>query len=132
MYKEGGRWAIKSAVGLGINLALLTVWVDHAGIPAEIAIWINWALLSVYGYVLAGQWVFEDTKSITGVREHARQWLGQQLIQGGGKVINFAVYYAILGVVDYRLAWVIGAAAGFAVSFGGNREWWTNSQPAAE
>lgn len=126
--REFVRWAAKSGVGLGINLILLTVWVDGLGIPPQVAIFINWALLSVYGYLVTRHWVFEDTKRIQGVRGHVRQFLGMQGILASGKVVNYLVFIVILEFgVDYRLSWVLGAVVGLAVSFGGNRAWWTRS-----
>lgn len=126
--REFVRWGIKSSVGLGINLALLTVWVDGVGIRPEFAIWINWALLSVYGYVVTQRWVFDETKSINGVRGHARQFLGMQGILGVGKAINYVVFVALIWVgLDYRVGWVLGAVVGLVVNFGGNRAWWTST-----
>lgn len=120
------RWGVKSGVGLGMNLVLLTVWVDRFQIPAEVAIFINWLLLSVYGYVVTHRWVFDETKSLSGIREHTRQWLGMQGILAGGKAVNYVVYVVLLQAIDYRLAWVLGAVVGLAVSFGGNRTWWVS------
>lgn len=126
--REFVRWGLKSGVGLGINLALLTVWVDGIGIPPQVAIFINWALLSVYGYVVTHRWVFAETKSLSGLRDHARQWLGMQGILAGGKAINYVVYVALIWVgLDYRVGWVLGAVVGLVVSFGGNRRWWARS-----
>lgn len=124
------RWGIKSGAGLGINLALLTVWADWVGIWPEVAVLINWLLLSLYGYLLSLYWVFEDVKALSGVRDHLTQWAGMQGILAGGKVVNYLVYVGLLQTtaVDYRIAWVIGAVGGLVVSFGGNWEWWTPSQ----
>lgn len=126
--REFVRWGLKSGVGLGVNLALLTVWVDGVGIRPELAIWINWALLSVYGYLVTKWWVFDDTVTIDGAREHVRQWLGMQGILAGGKLVNYVVYVALIWIgLDYRVGWVLGAVVGLAVSFGGNRRWWVRS-----
>lgn len=123
------RWAVKSAVGLGINLALLTVWVDGFGIWPEVAVLINWVLLSVYGYVVSRRWVFEETVALSGVWDHARQYLGMQGILATSKVVNYLVYVGLLRVTEfYQAAWVVGAAVGLLVSFGGNWEWWTPSE----
>lgn len=127
--REFLRWGIKSGIGLSINLALLTVWVDGVGIPPELAVFINWALLSVYGYVLTNRWVFEDTKPVVGARAHAKQWLGMQGILAGGKVVNYVAYVVLIHVgVEYRVSWVLGAVLGLAISFGGNRAWWRGPQ----
>lgn len=129
MLGEAVRWAVKSGIGLSINLALLTVWVEWAGIPPQVAIFINWALLSGYGYVVTRHWVFEDTVELDGLRDHVRQYLGMQGILAGGKVVNYLAFVALIAVgLDYRVSWVLGALLGLAISFGGNRKWWT-SQP---
>lgn len=126
--REGVRWAIKSGVGLGINLALLTVWVDGAGIPPQAAIFINWALLSIYGYLVTQKWVFDETKSIDSLRGHVWQFVGMQGILAGGKVVNYVVYVVLISAgIDYRISWVIGAVVSLAINFGGNRVWWTES-----
>lgn len=127
-FREALRWAIKSGVGLGINLALLTVWVDGVGIPPQVAIFINWALLSIYGYLVTQRWVFDETKSIHGLRGHVRQFVGMQGILAGGKVVNYVVYVVLISVgLDYRISWVVGAVVSLAINFGGNRVWWTRS-----
>lgn len=124
------RWIAKSGFGLTLNLALLTVWVDGAGIRPELAVFINWAILSVYGYLMARWWVFDDAISPDGVRGHLRQYVGMQGILAGGKLVNYVVYVALVWLhIDYRVAWVLGAGVGLLVSFGGNREWWTEPTP---
>lgn len=120
------RWAVKSGIGLGVNLALLTVWVDSLGVPPQVAIFFNGALLSVYGYLVTMWWVFNDTKQIGSVRGHVKQFLGMQGILAGGKIVNYLIYVALIWVgIDYRVSWVLGALVGLVVSFGGNRTWWT-------
>lgn len=120
------RWAVKSGIGLGVNLALLTVWVDSFGVPPQVAIFINGGLLSVYGYLVTMWWVFDDTKQIQSVRGHVKQFLGMQGILAGGKIVNYLIYVALIWAgIDYRVSWVLGALVGLVISFGGNRTWWT-------
>lgn len=129
--REFIRWCVKSGLGLAVNLALLTVWVDYLDIPPEIAIFINWLLLSVYGYLLARHWVFDETVELSGPLEHARQYVGMQGVMVSGKALNYLVYVALIWLgIDYRVSWVIGAVAGLLVNFGGNRWLWTDDQPA--
>lgn len=80
-----------------------------------------------YGYVVTHRWVFKETKSLSGVVDHLRQYIGMQGILAGGKVVNYVVYVVLLQAIDYRIAWVVGAGVGLLVSFGGNRKWWVNT-----
>lgn len=123
--REFVRWGMKSGLGLGINLVLLTVWVEKAGIRPEYAIFINWVLLSVYGYLITHHWVFKDTKELTAPLDHVRQYVGMQGILAGSKVLNYAIYVLLIHVgLDYRASWVVGAGVAVLASFGLNREWW--------
>lgn len=122
-----GRYAVKSIGGLLLNLALLTVWVDGLGVPAWAAVGINWVLVSVVGYLIVERWVFARAASPSSWTGHARQYLGMQGIMSLSKVANYGVYVALLPVLDYRLAWIVGAVLSFALSFVGNRYWFRNA-----
>jgi putative flippase GtrA len=125
--RETVRWGVKSGGGLVINLALLTVWVDGAGIPAEIAVGINWLLLSVYGYLIADGWVFGDAASATSLRGHITRWASLQAVMAGSKAANYTLYLGGLWLgVDYRLSWAGGALIVFCVSFAGGKGIWTS------
>lgn len=126
--RRAARWAVKSVGGLAANLALLTVWVDGLGLAAWWAIGINWLLISAAGYVVADRWVFRATPSPTGLVAHARQWLGMQSVMAASKLANYLLYLALLPVVDYRLAWAVGAAVTFAGTFLGTRLLWDRPQ----
>jgi len=41
-----------------------------------------------------------------------------------GKAVNYLLYVVLLRVIDYRIAWVVGAVTVFLYTFAGNREWW--------
>jgi len=122
------RWGLKSVGGLLANLALLTIWVDGLGLLAWWAVGINWVVMSLVGYVVADRWVFPATPSPTGVVANARQWLRMQSVMATSKVANYLLYLALLPIVDYRLAWAIGAVVTFAVTFLGNRLLWAQPQ----
>lgn len=119
------RWGVKSVGGLAANLALLTVWVDGLGFAAWWAIGINWVLISLAGYVVTDRWVFGGTPSPAGLVANARRWVGMQSVMGIGKLVNYLVYVLFLPVVDYRVAWVIGAVLTFLATFSGNRWLWS-------
>lgn len=119
------RWGIKSVGGLIVNLTLLTVWVDYLYIWPEVAIGINWVVVSIAGYVVTDRWVFQDGDSPeTGIGT-IKRYLSMQGIMASSKVVNYAIYIVLLHVVDYRIAWTIGAVTVFLYTFGGNRKLWS-------
>lgn len=125
-----GKWFGKSVAGLVANLLLLTLWVDGLDLSPVVAIPINWALLSVLGYALADQWVFRDFDVPTDWRSHAKRYVSMQSVMGVSKLLNYGIYLTLLSVVDYRVAWVIGAGIVFGLTFLGNRTLWDWSEPA--
>jgi putative flippase GtrA len=129
--REGWRWGVSAVGGLLANLALLTLWVDGVGVPAWAAIGINWLLLSVTHYAVADRWVFAQAASATSVRGHVRQFSGMQAIMTSGKLVNYLLYLGLLRVVDYRIAWTVGAVVVFCWSFGANRKWWARQSNGA-
>jgi putative flippase GtrA len=119
------RWGAKAAGGLAANLALLTLWVDGLGFAAWWAVGINWLLLSVVGYVVTDQWVFASATSPGDWPGRVRRWLGAESVMLASKAVNYVIYLALLSLVDYRVAWTIGAVASFTMSFCGTRWLWT-------
>jgi putative flippase GtrA len=124
------RWGVKSVGGLVANLALLTVWVDGVGFAAWWAVGINWVLISLAGFVVSDRWVFGDTPSPSGAVMNAKRYVSMQTVMASGKAANYLVYICILGWVDYRVAWTVGAVATFAITFAGNRWLWVSSNQA--
>jgi putative flippase GtrA len=124
------RWGVKSVGGLGANLALLTVWVDGLGFAAWWAVGINWALISVAGFVVTDRWVFQTGNSPDTWCGLARRYLGMQGVMTLGKIANWLLYVALLPLVDYRAAWTVGAVATFLGTFAGNRWLWVSDTPA--
>lgn len=119
------KWGVKSVGGLVANLLLLTLWVDGIGIPPALAIPINWVLISIAGYMVSDQWVFADLHDgDSTLREHAQRYVSMQSVMAAGKLVNYGLYILLLPVVDYRVAWVIGAVVVFAVTFNGNEAVW--------
>lgn len=120
------RWGIKSVITLGVNLALLTVWVEYAGIWPVAAAGINWLTVPILGYVITDRWVFRDAPSAAGLRGHFYRYLSMISVNNSAKIGNFVIFIVLIHVgIDYRAAWVIGAAAVFFFTFGGNRMVWT-------
>lgn len=118
------KWGLKSIGGLIANLALLTVWVEYVGLNEAIAVIPNFVILSAVGYVVTGKYVFSDglfPKSIAG---HIRQYLGQQIFMIASKLLNYGIYLSLLSLMDYRLAWVVGAMVSFGFTFVMIRWWW--------
>lgn len=124
------RWGVKSVGGLLANLTLLTGWVDGLGLAAWWAVGINWVLISVAGYAVSDQWVFSGAASPADLVSHVRRYVGMQSVMVVGKLGNWLIYVALLGAVDYRLAWTAGAVATFLVTFAGNRWLWVSDTPA--
>jgi putative flippase GtrA len=124
------RWGIKSVGGLLANLALLTLWVDVVGFAAWWAIGINWILVSLVGYVVTDRWVFANGESATGLVGNIKRYIGMQGVMSTGKAANYVIYLGLLSVVDYRIAWTVGAIVTFAVTFAGNRWLWVSDSPA--
>jgi len=110
--------------GLLANLALLTLWVDHFGVPEWLAILPNWVILSLTMYAINDKWVFSELGSASSWAGHARQFIGSESIMMLGKGLNYVIYIALLAMVDYRIAWTVGAVVAFLLTFGGNRWWW--------
>lgn len=125
--REGVRWALRALAGLVANLVLLTVWVDIVGVPAELAIIPNWVILSTTMYVVTDQWVFSKVASAGSPVGHIKRFVGSESIMLSSKLGNYVIYVLLLRVIDYRLAWVVGAGVMFLASFGLNRWWWRYS-----
>lgn len=126
--REVMAWGLKSVGGLVLNLALLTVWVDYVGLAAELAIFPNWLLISLLGYVFTDRVVFPSAESPVGWIAKGRRYIGMQSVMALSKALNYGIYVVLLWVnVEYRIAWVIGAVVTFSISFLGNRRLWTRS-----
>jgi len=118
------RYGLKAVAGLIVGLALLTVWVDVAGIPPAIAALLNMVVLGVVGTVVMDRWVFQSSPPATTLRGFLRRLIGAQAAVLSSKGVNYVIYVALLSVaVPYRLAWVGGAVVSFAVSFVLTRGW---------
>lgn len=121
-------WGLKSVGGLLLNLALLTVWVESGLLSAELAIFPNWLLISVLGYLFTDRVVFTDGSSPVGWLATGRRYLSMQGVMAVSKALNYGIYVALLWLdVPYQLAWAIGAVVTFGVSFIGNRFLWTRT-----
>lgn len=128
--KQLVRWAVKSVGGLLANLALLTVWVDMVGFEAWWAVGINWVLIAIAGYAVTDQWVFLGADSPGKLVGHVRQFIEMQAVMTSGKIVNYGIYLVLIGLVDYRIAWTVGAAITFIGTFLGNRYLWTSDSLA--
>lgn len=123
--KQAIKWGTKSVGGLVANLALLTVWVDGFQLPPEVAIFINWVLISTVSYVVADRWVFEDADSPIGVKAKLVRYFSMQGIMATSKVANYGIYISLLWMgADYRVAWTVGAIMTFLFTFSGNKHLW--------
>jgi len=127
MIRQSVKWGLKAVGGLAANIVLLTFWVDYVGLAAWAAIIPNFLLISAVGYTVTNRWIFPDGVSPSTFRGHVRQYAGMQAANLAGKAGNYAVYLVLLPVVDYRAAWVVGAAVTFALTFGLNKLWWDGS-----
>jgi putative flippase GtrA len=125
--KQFLRWGCKSALALALNLAILTLWVEVAGIPAEIAVLINWVMITIPMYVVTDRWVFSDEPSPGTLRGHVGRYVELEMVKGASKVGNYVIFVVVLrlGVV-YQAAWAIGAVVMFLATFVGGRWLWTN------
>lgn len=123
--REPIAWGLKSVGGLLLNLALLTVWVEYVGLSPEIAIFPNWVLISLLGYVFTDRVVFAEAVSPVGLLANARRYLSMQGVMVVSKTANYAIYLGLMWLgVPYQLAWAVGAVVTFGVSFIGNRRLW--------
>lgn len=124
--REVVRWGAKSAVALGLNVALLTVWVDGVGVPAALAAPLNAVLIPPAMYVVVDRWVFAERGSPDSLRGHAKQFAGMYAANSSAKVGNYLIYLGLVELTPtpYQIAWVVGAVVMFVTSFGLNRELW--------
>lgn len=121
-------WGVKSVGGLVLNLGLLTLWVEYGGVSPALAIFPNWLLISMLGYVFTDRVVFPDSLSPIGWVATVRRYLSMQGVMALSKALNYGIYVGLLWVdIPYQLAWAIGAVVTFAVSFIGNRVLWTRT-----
>jgi len=124
-------WGLKAVGGLAANLLLLTIWVDGVGLDPTLAIFPNFLIISAIGYTLANRYIFREGVSPVSLRSHAVQYAGMQAANLAGKAVNYVIYVALLSLLDYRVAWVVGAVATFLLTFALNKVWWERS-PIAE
>jgi putative flippase GtrA len=118
------KWSVKSIGGLSVNLLLLTVWVDGLQLPPELAVLINWVLISLASYWLTDNWIFPSQGSDSH-KQHAIRYFGMEMVMLFSKAVNYLIYLVLLSEnVDYRIAWTVGAGAVFFVSFFGTERWW--------
>lgn len=125
--KQGAKWFAKSVGGLLANLALLTVWVEYAGLSPAVAILPNFVIISVVGYTVTNYWIWPNGITPSTAVGHITQYAGMQAANMGGKVANYGVYLVLIPFVDYRVAWVIGAGVTFLITFTLNKRWWERS-----
>jgi putative flippase GtrA len=121
------KWGLKAVGGLLANLALLTFWVEWVGLPPWLAIAPNFLLISVAGYAVANWWIWPEGVTPATWRGHLTQYVGMQVANLGGKVANYLLYLGLIPLVDYRVAWLVGAVVTFLLTFVLNRAWWTRS-----
>lgn len=122
------KWGGKSALGLGLNLALLTGWVELADIRPEVAVLVNWLLVTTAMYVVTDRWVYSARPSPASLRGHARRYVELELVKGASKLGNYAIFLALLEVgVVYQASWAIGAVAMFGLTFVSSRYLWGGS-----
>lgn len=124
--REIVRWGLKSGAALGLNVALLTVWVDGVSLAPALAAPLNAALIPPVMYLVTDRWVFSERASPGSLAGHARQFGGMYLANSSAKVGNYLIYLALihLASIPYQVAWVVGAVVMFLASFGLNRELW--------
>lgn len=121
---ESIRYFIQSVAGLLVGLALLTLWVDGAGIAPQLAVFINWALLGVVNCAVLDRWVFDDADPATTLRGFANRFVGMQAAMISSKGVNYVIYVVLIEVgIFYQGAWVVGAGVSFVMSFILNRRW---------
>lgn len=118
------RWGIRAVGGLAVNIILLTFWVEYVGLAEWLAIIPNWVILSVTMYAVTDKWVFAGFESASSLAGHVKQFAGSESIMLAAKGLNYAIYLGLLSLIDYRLAWIVGAVISFGVTFLGNRWWW--------
>lgn len=118
------RWGIRAVGGLAANIVLLTFWVEHVGLAEWLAIVPNWLILSALMYGVTDKWVFAGFESASSLVGHIKQFAGSESIMLAAKGVNYGIYLGLLSLMDYRLAWIIGAVVSFGVTFFGNRWWW--------
>lgn len=117
------RYLAQSAGGLIVGLALLSGWVELAGIPPSIAVLLNWVLLAVANCLVLDRWVFPGDHATT-LRGFATRLAGMQAAMLSSKGLNYVVFISLLQVdVVYQVAWVVGAGLSFAVSLALNKRW---------
>jgi len=117
------RYGCKAVGGLVVGLALLTVWVDVVGIPPAWAALFNMGFLGVVGTAVLDRWVYRETMPATTLRGFATRFAGAQGAMLTSKAVNYLVYLALLSVVPYQAAWVVGAVVSFGLSFLLTRGW---------
>jgi putative flippase GtrA len=117
------RYFAQSLAGLGVGLALLTLWVEWGGLRPWAAALVNFAVLGVVQCAIADRWVFGGGHATT-LRGFARRFAGYQVAMLSSKGLNYVVFVALVeaGLV-YQVAWLAGAALSFGVSLALNRQW---------
>lgn len=127
LIKEMWRFGVKGVGGLAANLALMTVFVEWAGIPPQFAVIISAVVLMLVGYQVVNRWVFGDHDGPDNLKAHLKRSLTFYAVQWGGKAVNYVIFIGLLDRVPYQAAWTIGAVSVFFVTFGANRWVWTRS-----
>ena len=129
VWDEGGvkrfiKFCMVGASGTGVNLGLLALLVEVAGLNATLAVGISYEISIITNFILNEFWTFRD-KRTPGLKSFLVRGLKFNLVSLVGWGINLAVFslaYRIAGVY-YILSEVIAIAVAMLWNFFSNVTW---------
>jgi len=130
MIREVGRYGVKGAAFVALNVAVQVVLVEAGGLRPEVAAALSTAAMPLLGYVAMNRFVFPDAATASGWG-YVRRFGQYYAVNLSSKAVNYALFLALLWAgVWYPVAYVGGAAIVFVGTFAANRWLWHGSVTA--
>lgn len=124
------RYGSVGAVGLAINLALLTALVEIGDVRAIPAAVVAATGALAVTYVATDRMVFGDVVSSTDAGPRVGRAATYYAVMVGGKLLNLGIYAALVAIdVWYPAAWVVGSGLVFLATYAANRSVWRRCAP---
>lgn len=125
---EATRYGIKGAAFVGLNISVQVVLVELGGLRPAIAAALSTAAMPFLGYVAMNRYVFPRAGAAATLRGYLKRFGQYYAINMSSKAVNYVFFLGFLAVgVWYPLAYLLGAAIVFVLTFGANRWLWHGS-----
>lgn len=120
------RYGVKGAGFVALNVATQIALVEAGGLEPPVAAALSTAVMPLLGYVAMNRFVFQEAGAAKTRRGYVKRFVQYYAVNMSSKVVNYILFLGFLFAgVWYPVAYILGAAIVFALSFTVNRWLWT-------